>query len=282
MADPTGPMPPQFGGDDTPFGKCAVGLRNVTLYFSDCASGSGLVTWNLHLGWNSDFAKLVATGNGSDYVTVYCVLPGVKYRVTCAGYDDVDFELTSQDVSSRTRAVCLNRKPSPPQKKPRCYIASAALSAAFGEVDGPMDKALDSLRTFRDAIDGDGIGGMAINAYYDDSTFSALNKAIESDRELALATVAVVLELQPLLFDLTIQRRWASLRMAEPLPPFMNRSSLARLSPETAGRIGHLANRFAEKSGEQLALPLKLLGRIVQRCVNLDVFDIVAQMRSSA
>lgn len=279
MSDPTGPKPPVIGGDDTPLGRCGIGLRNVTIRFSDCASGSGLINWNLHLGWTNSAGSLVATGNGSDWITMYCLMPGIRYRVTCLGYDDVDFEITAQDVSSRTRSVCLNAKPAPPRRQGRCCFTTAAVAMAFGEIDESSEAALDALRDFRDAIDGQGAGARVVEAYYDDTVSAVLTKVVESDARLALMVVTLLLELQPFLSGLSSRKRWAQLRLAERFPPHLQGDTPPRLTPQTAKRIARLADILREQGGADVEKPLRLLKEQVERCTNLNVFDLVERLR---
>jgi hypothetical protein len=277
---PTPNQPPPIGGDDTPFGKCAVGLRNVTIAFTDCASGASLIQWSLLRGWTSDIGSLVLQSNGSPAATVYCVLPGIKYRVINPGYKDVDFEITAADVASRTKLVCMDRLPPPPPRpRGRCCFTTAALTAFGDEDNAGVEAALEPLRLFRKAIEGNGRGAELVRLYDDADIASMLTEAVSSDKQLALQVVSILLELQPLLHNLETQYWWAGVGLNEAKAPLESRGKMARLQPATVHHIVKLCEQLNDATGGKIKEPLNLLAQQVEEHTNLDVFAIVSSLQ---
>lgn len=273
-SDPS--KPPEIGGDDTPWGKCAVGLRNVTINVTECTNGSPMLLWTLFLGWTNVASAFMYSSNGASYFTVFCVMPGVKYRLVANGYKDLDFEITAADVSSRTKAVCMTALPPPPPRpRGRCCFTTAAL-AQGGYPDSGIEASLDSLRLFRSAIEGAGAGGEFVRQYDDPDIAEWLTKAVESDQGLALLVTVSLLELQPLLSNLSTQYWWASLKTVDSKAPL---GKLALLQPGTVRRLVSLCKQFNEKTGGTIEKPLMQLASQVENCTNLNVFEIIDRLQ---
>jgi hypothetical protein len=116
-----------------------------------------------------------------------------------------------------------------------------------------------------------------VQTYYDETVGATLTKLVESDAQLALMTTSLLLELQPLLSPLSHQKAWGSLGLAERMPPFLHRAP--RLTPQTAKRIIRMIDLLAERGGTDVEKPLSILREHIERCTNLNVFDIVEHLR---